>query len=109
MSSEIYTEIKWCFFDDKIIYSQHSLYEMLNEEYGIISDDEVAQAVSNGVIIESYSDDKPYPSYLIYGSTLENRPLHIVAAYNHEDNIVIIITVYQPDPELWVDYKIRRK
>lgn len=33
----------------------------------------------------------------------------MVCAYNVEENLSIIITVYQPDPELWIDYKRRKK
>ena len=101
--------IKDCFINDKVLYSKHALYEMQNEEYGIITEDEVYQIIINGEIITNYENDKPYPSYLIFGMTEKNRPLHVVAAYDKEDDIVIIITIYHPDPNLWIDYKERRK
>jgi hypothetical protein len=58
--------------------------------------------------IENYPDDEPYPSYLIYGKTKKKRPLHIVCAYSKEEDLVIVITVYQPDPQKWIDNERRK-
>lgn len=104
---EILQLIKRCFEFDKVLYSSHSLKEMKNEEYGEIFDKEVFEAIKNGELIREYLDDKPYPSLLIFGLTDNNRPLHIVSAYNQDDDIAIIVTVYHPDPNLWIDYKRR--
>lgn len=82
---------------------------MENDEFGQIKEHEVFESIVSGQIIESYPDDKPYPSTLIFGRSKQNRPLHIVCAYNKDDDLTIVITVYQPDPKLWIDYKIRRK
>jgi len=79
------------------------------EELGEIKDEEVFEAVSAGKIIENYPEDEPYPSCLIYGRTSENRPLHIVCAHSDDDNIAIIITVYQPHPERWLDFSRRKR
>jgi len=54
-----------------------------------------------------YPDDEPYPSCLIYGKTDKTRPLHIVCAYAEEIDKVIIITVYQPHPDRWLDFERR--
>ena len=77
------------------------------EEFGEIKDEEVFDAVLRGKIIENYSEDEPYPSCLIYGKTSENRPLHVLCAYANDDNMVIIITAYQPHPDRWVDFERR--
>jgi hypothetical protein len=37
------------------------------------------------------------------------RPLHVVAAYNAEDDETIVVTVYEPDPALWEDGFKRRR
>ena len=81
---------------------------MVIDKFGKIYESEVFEAVASGKVIESYPDDKPYPSILIYGTTKKKRPLHIVCAYSEEEDLTIVITTYQPDPELWVGY-IRRK
>ena len=67
---------------------------------------EVKEAIENGTIIEEYEDDKPLPSYLIYGKTSELRPLHVVVGVDEE--VVAIITVYEPDPNKWIGFIKRR-
>ena len=81
---------------------------MEEEEFGVIRDNEVFETVLSGNIIEQYPEDEPYPSCLIYGQTSENRPIHVVCAYAKEADFVIIITVYQPNPERWIDFKRRK-
>src|SRR3989304_10104593 len=96
--------IQRCFDANKVLYSGHAIREMRIEESGIITDQEIYKAVSNGEIIETYPDDLPYPSVLVFGITDGNRPLHTVCAYNILDELVIIVTVYQPNPSRWEDY-----
>jgi hypothetical protein len=79
------------------------------EVFGTIKDQEVYEAIHEGIIVEEYPNDKPYPSVLIFGKTDSKRPLHIVCAYDSEDDQAIVITVYQPDPSLWEDYQRRKK
>lgn len=101
-------EIQDCFKSDKVLYSKHAKDEMADEEYGEILEQEVNEVALNGKIIEIYPDDEPYPSCLIYGRTSEDRPLHVVCAYSKESDIVIIITVYHPDPARWSDFERRK-
>lgn len=89
-------------------FTPHAKEEMLYEEYGIIHRNEITEALINGEIIERYAEDKPYPSVLVHGRTFADRPLHIVCAPMPEEKTLVIITVYQPDPRLWIDYKKRR-
>lgn len=102
-------KISECFESNSVIYTRHAKLEMEIEEFGRVFDHEVFEAVCNGEIIEEYLEDRPYPSVLIFGRTALDRPLHIVCAYNVEENLAIVITVYHPDPELWVEYKGRKK
>lgn len=92
-------EIQNCFHQNEVLYSKHAKTKMETEESGILKEEEVAQAVISGKIINEYLDDDPYPSCLIYGKSKMNRPLHIVSAYSNEEDIVIIVTVYEPDPK----------
>jgi len=91
-----------------VFYTNHAKFEMENEEFGRILDDEIFESVINGRVIEKYLTDKPYPSVLIFGKTNIGRPLHIVCSYNKDEKMAIIITVYHPDPDLWIDFKKRR-
>jgi len=69
---------------------------------------EVREAIQNAEIIEDYPDDKYGPSCLILGYTLKKRPLHIQCSYPSRP-VLKVITLYQPDPALWVDNKVRRE
>lgn len=102
-------EIQDCFKTERLYYTGHARDEMEAEELGEIREEEVTEAVLEGNIIETYQEDEPYPSCLIYGRTSNNRPLHVVCAYSYEDSLAIIITAYQPDPEQWIDFTRRRK
>jgi len=73
-----------------------------------IKKDDVVRAVNNGQIIIDYPDDTPYPSCLILGF-VDDSPIHVVLAFDRENNTGIAITAYIPDPELWTeDFKSRR-
>lgn len=97
-----------CFNAGRVLYTFHARQEMRTEEFGPISDEQVGEVIASGEIIQEYPDDQPYPSVLIFGYTSLRRPLHIVCAYDDQDDLAIVITVYQPDPARWVDYKRRR-
>ena len=66
---------------------------------------EIEETVLAGEIIEEYPDDKYSPSCLIYGKTVNERDLHVQLSLPPS---VVIITVYDPDPEEWINSKIRR-
>jgi len=69
---------------------------------------EIREAIENGEIIEDYPEDKYTPSCLILGFTKSGRPLHVQCSHPSRP-IIKVITLYQPDPALWVDYKVRRE
>ena len=62
--------------------------------------------VAVGEIVEQYPDDKPYPSCLIYSEY--EGPLHSVWAYNKANSWAVLITVYRPDPNRWINFRLRR-
>jgi hypothetical protein len=100
--------IRRCFDTDRLLYSGHARREMRAEEFGSITDREVYEAICTAEVIETYPDDTPYPSVLLFGTTGANRPLHVVCAYDNEDNRAVIVTVYRPDPGRWEDYRRRK-
>jgi hypothetical protein len=59
-------------------------------------------------IIEEYPDDKYGPSCLILAFTRDARPLHLHCSYPSRP-LIKIITLYEPDPDLWVDFRVRKK
>jgi hypothetical protein len=70
---------------------------------------EIYFSVINGEIIEDYPADKPYPSCLILGYTENGKPVHSVWAYNEQNQWAVVITTYRPDPNLWINWRERRK
>ena len=89
----------------KVVYRVHAVQRMFARG---ISAEDVGQVLATGEIIEDYPDDKPYPSRLLLGWS-GKRPLHLVVAYNAEENEEILITVYEPDPSQWDEEFRRRK
>lgn len=85
-------------------FSEHALDQSIIRH---ISVQEIREAFANSRIIEQYQDDKYGPSCLVLGFTLAQRPLHIVCSYPSRP-LVKIITLYEPDPELWIDFRTRR-
>ena len=102
-------KVKECFESGSVFYTSHAKFEMENEEFGRVFEHEVYEAICSGEVIEEYLEDKPYPSVLIFGKTIKDSPLHIVCAYNKEEDLAIIITVYHPNPALWIENKRRKK
>ena len=83
--------------------TQHAQREMDNES---ITLDEVLEAIADGHILEDYREHLRGPCCLLYGCTLQGRPLHIVCTT--KEPLLIIITVYEPTPPRWVSPTQRR-
>jgi hypothetical protein len=70
--------------------------------------EDVRKVLEKGTVIEDYSNDFPYPSCLVLGWFF-SRPVYVVAAMNNDDQETVIITVYEPDLQLWENDFTRRK
>ena len=83
-------------------YTLHAQERMAQRR---ITDQEVMQVIlcAEAEVIEEYPTDKYSPSCLMYGFTEQRRVLHVQANYQG-----VIVTVYEPDPEEWIDGKRRR-
>lgn len=86
-------------------FTKHALDQSILR---LISVQEVREAIENGEVIENYPDDKYGPSCLVFGTTKSGRPIHFQCSHPSRENVKII-TLYQPDPEEWIDYKVRRE
>ncbi len=69
---------------------------------------EIREAIASGEIIEDYPNDKYGPSCLMLGYTQSLRPLHTQCSHPVRP-LIKIITVYEPDANLWDDLKIRKE
>lgn len=86
-------------------FSKHALDQSIIRQIAV---SEVEEAIANqSEMIEDYPNDKYGPSCLILGFTQANRPLHVQCSYPSRP-LIKIITLYQPDPDLWVDFRIRK-
>jgi hypothetical protein len=90
---------------NKIQFSGHSIRKMFERR---ISKFDIECIIHDHEIIKSYLDDEPFPSYLILGY-IRKKPLHIVIAQNNINLTCIVITVYEPDPNIWFeDFRKKR-
>lgn len=88
----------------KIKWTTHGLERM--QERNIKLQD-VKNCIMTGEIIEEYLEDFPHPSCLIFGRTIKNRVLHVVAGLT--DECIFIITAYYPNMvKFEKDLKTRR-
>ena len=84
-------------------FTEHAVIRSIQR---MITPDELRQAIAVGEVIEDYADDKYGPSCLISGFTRQGRPLHVQCSYGGMA-LVKIITIYQPDPAEWDDFRNR--
>lgn len=87
------------------LYSKHAVDQSVIRN---ITPAEIEEAIlGDSEIIEHYPSDKYGPSCLVLGFTKKGRPLHLQCGYGDPSSIKII-TLYQPDPMLWTNYRARR-
>ena len=100
MIEEIRTKIQAGQFE----FSKHAVDQSILRQ---ISVQELREAIANGEVIEDYPEDKYGPSCLILGFTQAGRPLHAQCSYPSRP-LVKIITLYEPVPSRWIDFRVRR-
>ena len=84
--------------DSALEFSRHARARLGQR---LITEAEVRSVADTGEVIETYPDDTPHPSELIFGLA-DSRPLHIVLGYDALENEYIVITAYEPDSERWL-------
>lgn len=98
-------DIKRLCKSDTLVWKHHALKRLQQRK---ILQSEVEECICNGEIIETYTEDTPFPSCLVFGITLNGRYLHTVCSIG--DGNLYIITAYQPDTDKWEsDYKTRKR
>ena len=83
---------------DSLIFRSHAIKRMFERGITVA---EVRSVITHGKTIQHYREDKPFPSRLILGWS-DERPLHVVCAWDAENLILVVITVYEPDPDVWM-------
>lgn len=97
---EIYQKLE----ADQFEFSRHAVDQSIRRRVGV---QEVREVIANGEVIEEYPEDKYWPSYLIYGRTAGDRPLHVQCSHPSRP-LVKIVTIYEPDRARWIDFRERR-
>jgi hypothetical protein len=87
-------------------FSKHAVDQSIIREISVA---EVEQAISGrSEVVEDYPDDKYGPSCLILGFTKAGRPIHLQCSYPKRP-LIKIITLYEPDPDRWEDFRVRKQ
>jgi hypothetical protein len=89
----------------RIVFSRHARQRLFERGVSI---DAVTRIVEKGRTILRYDDDRPYPSRLVLGYDGE-RPVHVLIAENAEADEWIVVTAYEPNPDLWLPDWTQRK
>ena len=79
---------------ENIIITEHARIRLLERKIYV---DDIVNAISTGEIIKKYENDKPFPSCLILGCSVDNKYIHVVASL--DDDFIYLITAYYPDTE----------
>ena len=90
--------------DVRLVFRVHAIQRMFLRS---ISAEDVRDVLETGEIILKYPEDQPYSSRLLLGWS-GSQPIHLVVADNVDEQVIIVITVYRPDPGQW-DTDFRRK
>lgn len=93
------------YFENDMVFATAHSSERFRQRNIKISD--IRNAIENGEIIEQYPDDYPFPSCLVLGKSIINKPIHVVMS--DEGSSSRIITAYYPDNNKWDNDFRRRK
>lgn len=85
-------------------FAEHTADQTIHRHIQV---EELLQAVTSAEVVEDYPGDKYGSSCLILGYTEEGRPLHIHCSYPSRE-LIRVITVYEPDPSIWIDFRSRK-
>lgn len=90
----------------RVMTSRHSLSEAANDDLklGEIYD----SVVEGGEVIEDYPNAYPTSACLVLGFNIVGEPIHSVWSYDRIGQVAKLITVYRPDPNCWINWRIRR-
>lgn len=88
---------------DSFEFSKHAVDQMMHRNILV---HEVKEAMSTPEILEHYPNDKYGPSCLVLGFSSKGKSLHVVCT-NPDRELLKIITIYEPDPKLWLDFRTR--
>ena len=86
-------------------FSRHALRRAVERD---ITEAEIREVGLSAELVEDYPDDKYSPSCLVLGFTENGRALHLQVCYSSGERVKIV-TLYDPDPDEWIDFRTRRQ
>lgn len=90
---------------NKIVLTRHAKERLIERNITIT---DIINGIETGEVIKQYEDDKPLPSCLILGFSVNNKYIHIVVS--HDCDYIYLITAYYPNIDQWEDdFKTRKK
>ena len=104
-SIENLAEIRQGLADGRFEFSRHAFKRAIERN---ISDLEIRQVSRAAKLIEYYPEDKYSPSCLLLGYSEKGRALHLQVSLVSSERVKII-TLYEPDPDRWIDDEKRRE
>ncbi|MDI6766252.1 MAG: DUF4258 domain-containing protein [Bacteroidota bacterium] len=106
MNNEI---ISW--IQERVRHRQYrlTLHAELERDHDQITLAEIEDALLSKLeIIEDYPFDQRGPSTLVLGFTMKAKPIHFVCGRG-DYSMLVIITVYVPDENLWINNRKRKE
>jgi len=98
-------ELRRAIESDRFEWRKHALQRIAERN---LTQDSVVAVILDGERIQEYSDDTPFPSVLYLG-WIDDKPLHVLVAFDTDEKFAYIITAYYPDSEHFEnDFKTRR-
>ena len=89
---------------EQIAITEHGRQRLVERA---ITVSDIVHCIATGEIIKQYEDDKPFPSCLILGKTLNDEYIHTVVS--HDDTWIYLITAYRPDSNIWESgFKVKK-
>ena len=85
-------------------YSQHALDQSIRRRIDV---SDLREAMFAPELVEDYPNARYGPSCLLLGFTAAGRPLHVHCSHASR-MLVKIITLYEPSPAVWLDFRHRR-
>jgi hypothetical protein len=88
---------------DSFEFSKHAVDQMMHRRILV---HEIKEALAMPEVLEHYPNDKYGPSCLVLGFSSKGKALHVVCTHPDRE-LLKIITIYEPDPKLWLDFRKR--
>lgn len=89
----------------RVTFTGHAVSRMFERR---LSKEDVVAVIRRGDVIQTYPDDRPYPSSLLLGF-VRNQPVHVLVAQDDSTGECYVVTAYIPDPAIWLPGFKRKK